>query len=70
MDKPNIIVSCILIVFLVIFERIQEKHSIAGAVERAPLIGRWLVYSAVILMILLFGVYGDANSTQFIYFQF
>jgi Predicted membrane protein involved in D-alanine export len=70
MDKANILVSIILIVFLIIFELIQEKISMGEVVKREPAVSRWLVYCAMVVIILLFGVYGDANSTQFIYFQF
>lgn len=70
MDSINIVISSGLILFLIIFEHIQEKADIGTVVANEPFIARWVVYSLLILSILLFGVYGDANSAQFIYFQF
>ncbi len=70
MDKPDILVSFALIATLLVYELIQERVSIGAFLRKEPLVFRWAVYLAVIIIIIVFGVYGDANSSQFIYFQF
>jgi len=70
MQKSELIVSFIAVVMLAVYELIQEKISVGAVLRRRPVVVRWAVYMAVIAVIILFGVYGDANSTQFIYFKF
>ncbi len=70
MQKSELIVSFIAVVLLAVYELIQEKLSVGAVLRRRPVVIRWAVYLAVIAVIILFGVYGDANSTQFIYFKF
>lgn len=69
-EGPELIVSLIVVVMLAVYELIQEKVSVGVILRRRPVAVRWAVYMAVIAVIILFGVYGDANSTQFIYFKF
>ncbi len=70
MGRIDLVVSVLLIIVLIVFELVQEKMSIGAFLRKEPLIFRWAAYLAVIAIILIFGVYGDANSTQFIYFKF
>lgn len=70
MQKSELIVSFIAVVMLAVYELIQEKISVGTILRCRPIAVRWAVYMAVIAVIILFGVYGDANSTQFIYFKF
>lgn len=70
MDKFDIVVSAVMVLFLIIVENIQEKVNVPEVLHKEPALTKWLVYCSAIIIILLFGVYGDANSSQFIYFQF
>lgn len=70
MQKSELVVSFIAVLLLAVYELIQEKLSVGAVLRRRPVVIRWAVYLAVIAVIILFGVYGDANSTQFIYFKF
>ncbi|HEX2946904.1 MAG TPA: MBOAT family O-acyltransferase [Clostridia bacterium] len=70
MEKPELIVSLAAVLLLAVYEIIQEKISVGAVLRRRPIAVRWAVYMAVIAVIILFGVYGDANSSQFIYFKF
>ena len=70
MDKHEFVLSVILIFLLLIYEIMQERSRPSELLRREPLIARWFVYLSVAVIIILFGVYGDANGTQFIYFQF
>lgn len=70
MEKPELLVSLGLILLLAVYELIREKGSVGAVLLRKPLAIRWTVYMAMIAVIIIFGVYGDASSTQFIYFKF
>jgi D-alanyl-lipoteichoic acid acyltransferase DltB (MBOAT superfamily) len=70
MGRPELILSVLLLALLMAFELLQERMSIGAFLRKEPLIFRWAAYLAVIAIIIIFGVYGDANSTQFIYFKF
>ncbi len=50
---------------------IYKKLRLADFIEKRCLVIRWLVYLSLILITLIFGIYGPGYSeTQFIYFQF
>jgi hypothetical protein len=70
MDWPELILSLVLVAVLLIYEQIREKADVVACLWRKPLAARWAVYLSVIAVIILFGVYGDANGGQFIYFKF
>ncbi len=55
------------ILFMELIHLIQEHRSIRQFLDNKPLLLRWSIYLAIILLILLFGVF---NGTKFIYFQF
>lgn len=55
------------IVFLEIVHFIRERTSLNALVSRQPALVRWGIYYALIMVILLFGVFEEA---EFIYFQF
>jgi hypothetical protein len=70
MDRFDLVISVLFIALLMIYELLQEKVDIGGLFRKEPLVFRWAVYLTVITIIILFGVYGNANTTQFIYFKF
>lgn len=70
MEKPELLLCLGLIMLLALYELIREKHSVGEILTKTPFVVRWTVYMAMIAVIIVFGVYGDANSTQFIYFKF
>ena len=38
--------------------------------EKSPFVIRWTLYFIIPLSILYYGIYGDGNDNNFIYFQF
>ncbi len=70
MDRTDLVVSALLIIILFIYELAMEKEKIGKSFRNSPLVLRWAFYLIVIAIIIVFGVYGDANGAQFIYFQF
>lgn len=68
--KPEIILSIIAIVLLVLFEWVHKKNNMEKLLKRQILPVRWSFYLIVIFTILIFGVYGENQVSEFIYFQF
>lgn len=60
-------IACMLVVDIAHYRGISFGRSIA----RQPLPVRWLLYIAMIYVLLIFGIYGpNFDASQFIYFQF
>jgi alginate O-acetyltransferase complex protein AlgI len=60
----------LLIIILLIIQAIQSRLRIRDFIYKQSLFFRWSVYSMMILVIVIFGVYGDGTVQEFIYFQF
>jgi len=67
LDWLDLSIAIGVILFMELIHLILEHRSIRQFLDSKPLILRWSIYLAIILLILLFGVF---NETQFIYFQF
>jgi len=69
--KPNDFkVISIAILLLFVFEYLHRKHNIVKVLNSQATIFRWLCYLSIVLSIIIFGIYGDKNIQNFIYFQF
>ena len=66
--KQEFILSCALILLLYTMDCLSERMDLWAMLKQCYLPVRWIVYYAVLLTIILFGVYGQTNT--FIYFQF
>jgi alginate O-acetyltransferase complex protein AlgI len=55
------------ILFLELVQLLNGRVRLAGLILKAPLIARWAVYASFVFLVVLFGVFRNA---QFIYFQF
>ena len=62
--------SCILIVLMAIADLISERGSILDWVERRILPVRWLIYLALLYLLIFFGYYGAVSAQSFIYVSF
>jgi D-alanyl-lipoteichoic acid acyltransferase DltB (MBOAT superfamily) len=58
------------ILALLLIEFLQRKMSLLEWIKSRPTLIRWAVYYGLIVIILIFGVYGNYDQTQFIYFTF
>jgi len=67
LTKTELIFSVFLILFLEIVHYYQSKTNLAELFRSKPLVVRWSVYFAMVMVILIFGLF---ESKQFIYFQF
>lgn len=68
--KPEFILALIAIVILTIFEWTHKKINFYKLLQKQYTPVRWLCYLAIVYIILIFGVYGEGNVSEFIYFQF
>jgi len=69
--RPNEFRVIILsIIFLFTAELLHLKYNLIELLNKQGLIFRWSFYISIVLVIVLFGVYGDENIQEFIYFQF
>lgn len=58
------------ILSLCVFEVLHKKHNIISLLNKQGSLFRWGVYLLIVFSIVIFGVYGDRNISEFIYFQF
>lgn len=73
LDRPemNILAAAVVILLLVDVLRYKKKMDIAGFLQEQCIWFRWIVIFALIIAVLVYGVYGiNFESQQFIYFQF
>jgi|SRR5690554_699620 len=62
--------ALIVIVLLLIFDFIHKKYNALRLLNKTNFVIRNVAYVVIIFSILIFGVYGDENVSEFIYFQF
>lgn len=58
------------IVLMLIIEIVHNRLNLYRFLSSQSFIFRWSTYVMAILVLIIFGVYGDYDSSQFIYFQF
>ncbi|WP_418639597.1 MBOAT family O-acyltransferase [Winogradskyella sp.] len=69
--KPNEFkVITIAILMLFAFEYFHKKHNSIKFLNNQSTLFRWSFYLSIVILIMLFGIYGDRNIQEFIYFQF
>ncbi|TSE06281.1 MULTISPECIES: MBOAT family O-acyltransferase [Aquimarina] len=69
-DFFNIKTTFICIFILVIIEFIHNRKNLYKVLQKQGFVFRWGTYILAVLAILIFGVYGEYDDSQFIYFQF
>ncbi|PAB58267.1 MBOAT family O-acyltransferase [Anaeromicrobium sediminis] len=70
LDKQEFWLAITSIIFLLFIHWTQRKNSLGSRINREPLVARWIVYYGLLFAIIIFGVYGGYDESQFIYFQF
>ena len=58
------------VIVMLIIEILHNRVNLLAFLNKQGIIFRWTIYVIAILSLLIFGVYGDYNDSQFIYFQF
>lgn len=70
LNQGNIILAVISVIFLLTAELIEEKQPVYNKLQREPFLTKTLIYICLLLTVMVFGIYGDNQAAQFIYFQF
>lgn len=71
LKSTDFLLSIIGILIIIITNILDSKSNIMDILLKQNLLFRWLIYITMILVIIVFGVYGlDYNEQQFIYSQF
>ncbi|WP_299272276.1 MBOAT family O-acyltransferase [uncultured Psychroserpens sp.] len=70
LEKTHMIPLFVFIVLLLVFEIIHSRKNVSSFFNKQSIIFRWLFYIIIVFTIMLYGVYGDDDTSQFIYFQF
>lgn len=70
LERNELIIMGLSIVSLLVFEIMNKKQKISKVLQEQPIVFRWSVYLVIGFVILIFGVYGNNDTSEFIYFQF
>ncbi len=70
MDLFDLKIAIYAILILFVVELFQQQIKLYDLLQKQPLVLRWGIYIILILAISIFGIYGDYDESQFIYFQF
>jgi D-alanyl-lipoteichoic acid acyltransferase DltB (MBOAT superfamily) len=70
LDTVEFWVAIISIAVLLLFDIFHKRKSAAKWLSSQNAVFRYLAYTAIVFVIILFGVYGDMAPQDFIYFQF
>ncbi|MTI68992.1 MAG: MBOAT family protein [Firmicutes bacterium] len=69
-SKFQLVIAVALIGFMETIHILQGNKSITDMISSKPIIVRWAIYYTIIFGIIILGVYGYEEKSQFIYFQF
>lgn len=70
LSKPEFILALIAVFLLIIFEWTHKKINFQQKLKEQFAVVRWSVYLVIIFTIVIFGIYGEGQVSEFIYFQF
>jgi hypothetical protein len=70
LNQGNVILAILAIVFLLAAELMEEKQPVYNKLQKEPFLTKTIIYICLILAVMVFGIYGDNQAAQFIYFQF
>ena len=68
--KNEFLLLVLSIISLVLIERIHKRRSLFKILNKQSMLFRWCFYVVLVFIIIVTGVYGDNNISEFIYFQF
>lgn len=70
LERNELIILFISIISLLVFEVLHKHFNINFILKKQPIVFRWCMYILIFLIITILGIYGDNDTSQFIYFQF
>ncbi len=65
--KYQVVLCCCVVMFLIIVQLFQRSRVLSDEIAKRPIVIRWGLYYAGLILMILFGVF---NTSTFIYFQF
>lgn len=65
--RYQVALCCCVVAFLTAVQLMQRTRTLSEEIEKRPLVVRWGLYYAGLILLILFGVF---NTSSFIYFQF
>ncbi len=65
--RYQVALCCCVVAFLTAVQLMQRTRTLSEDIEKRPLVVRWGLYYAGLILLILFGVF---NTSSFIYFQF
>jgi len=63
----QVILCCLVVIFLISVQLLQRSKLLTEEISKKPLVLRWGIYYAGLIILIIFGVF---NTSSFIYFQF
>ncbi len=71
LDKKDFVVACAGIIILIVAAVLQEKYEIRKALDKQPIIAKWLILYVAIMIMIIYGYYGgDYQHTVSVYADF
>jgi D-alanyl-lipoteichoic acid acyltransferase DltB (MBOAT superfamily) len=70
LERGNLIILLVFISLLLFFEIIYNRNKVVSFINKQSIVFRWTTYITIIFVIIIFGIYGGEDKSQFIYFQF
>ncbi len=70
LEIGNLTILLVFILLLLLFEVFYNRRNVISILNKQSMIFRWSTYLVVVFVIIIFGVYGGEDKSQFIYFQF
>ncbi|WP_055444108.1 MBOAT family O-acyltransferase [Lacinutrix himadriensis] len=70
LKENEFLVLIVSIIVLIAFELNHKKQNMINWLDKQSTILRWSTYVTIIVALTIFGVYGDDNVSEFLYFQF
>lgn len=58
------------VVVMEVLQYLMSKQDLVEGFRRKPMFLRWVCYYALLLAVIIFGMYGSTHQIEFIYFQF
>lgn len=70
LPKSEFLIAIIAVFLLVVFEWTHKRFNFQRKLKQQFIAVRWIMYISIVFVLLIFGIYGGDQVSEFIYFQF
>lgn len=70
LERNEFIALIVAIIALCGFEILHKRKNAVLILNQQPIAFRWAAYLSLIMVVVVYGIYEDQDTSQFIYFQF